>query len=178
MNQSYRTLFYAITFWVLLSGVSQPVLARDLAATNPCVSSDPSLGDSAHWAVLAVEQFAALDYQAAVDTVNACFDRWGPAAGHQQKAMHNRNKRCPRTGKVSKRARKKIEANYLINDVSLALWAKARSLDRLGDKRLARDAYGQCVYMSCGRAWDPKGWYWSPAQDCAEQVQPLLNRSP
>ena len=81
---------------------------------------------------------------------------------------------CPRTGKVSDTTKKKIEQNYLMNDVSMALWAKASSLHKLGDIESAKETYSQCIYMTCGRAWDPKGWYWSPAQDCAKKVRKLL----
>ena len=42
---------------------------------------------------------------------------------------------------------------------------------------LAKEAYGQCVYMACGRAWDPKGWFWSPAEDCAKFARKLLKAS-
>jgi hypothetical protein len=132
------------------------------------------LGDSAFWAVTAIEQFADKQYAAAVDTVDACFMQWGPEAGHKQKKMHDDKTSCPRTGKVSDTTKKKIEQNYLMNDVSMALWAKASSLHKLGDIESAKETYSQCIYMTCGRAWDPKGWYWSPAQDCAKKVRKLL----
>ena len=46
-----------------------------------------------------------------------------------------------------------------MNDVSTALWAKARSQHQLGDIEQAKVTYGRCVYMACGRAWDPKGGF-------------------
>lgn len=148
--------------------------ANDSPPANPCLSTDSAMGDSAFWAVTAVDQFAAKNYTAAVTTVDACFSQWGPEAGHAQKKMHNEKTRCPRTGKVSGMNKKKIEKNYLINDVSMALWAKANSLHKLGETELAKKAYSQCVYMTCGRAWDPEGWYWSPAKDCAKNIRKLL----
>ena len=74
-----------------------------------------------------------------------------------------------------RKERLKIQKDYLMNDVSMALWAKARSLHELGQVEAAKKTYAQCIYMSCGRAWDPKGWFWSPAQDCANQVKLLLD---
>lgn len=141
---------------------------------NPCLSRSAELGDSAFWATTAVEQYAAGDYQSAVATVDACFNIWGAAAGHEQKKLHDAGTQCPRTGKVSARAKAKIHEDYLMNDVSLALWAKARSLHELGKIEQAKVTYGRCVYMTCGRAWDPQGWFWSPAQDCATFAQKLL----
>ena len=142
--------------------------------TNPCLSTDPDIGDSAFWASKAVEQFANAKFTDAVSTVDACFAQWGPDAGQQQKKLHKKRNSCPPTGKVKTRIKRKIEKNYLMNDVSMALWAKARSHHELGQIDLAKQTYGQCVYMICGRAWDPKGWFWSPAKDCADKARALL----
>ena len=144
------------------------------AGANPCVSMSAELGDSAFWANTAVAQYADGDYEAAVTTVDACFGIWGAKAGQQQKKLHEEGAKCPRTGRVSARAKAKIHENYLMNDVSTALWAKARSQHQLGDIEQAKVTYGRCVYMACGRAWDPKGWFWSPAQDCATFARKLL----
>jgi len=144
------------------------------AGANPCVSRSAELGDSAFWANTAVAQYADGDYEAAVTTVDACFGIWGAKAGQQQKKLHEEGTKCPRTGRVSARAKAKIHENYLMNDVSTALWAKARSQHQLGDIEQAKVTYGRCVYMACGRAWDPKGWFWSPAQDCATFARKLL----
>ena len=144
------------------------------AGANLCVSRSAELGDSAFWANTAVAQYADGDYEAAVTTVDACFGIWGAKAGQQQKKLHEEGTKCPRTGRVSARAKAKIHENYLMNDVSTALWAKARSQHELGDIEQAKVTYGRCVYMACGRAWDPKGWFWSPAQDCATFARKLL----
>ena len=164
--------FLLVALWVGTTAAQSPV--SDTILANPCLSNNPELGDSAHWAVTAVDQFADQQYAAAVATVDACFMQWGPEAGHAQKKMHDEKTRCPRTGKVSQKNKQRIEQNYLVNDVSMALWAKANSLQQLNQTEPAIQAYSQCVYMSCGRAWDPKGWYWNPAEDCAEKVRSLL----
>ena len=150
---------------------------KDSSFAEACISTDPAISDSAAWAIAAVELFAREQYADAVTTVDACFKHWGPAAGHQQKELHDEGTRCPPVGKVSKRAKKKIDANGLLNDVSMALWAKARSLHELDETEPAKQAYAQCIYMACGRAWDPQGWFWSPAQDCAEHARKLLEKT-
>ena len=155
---------------VALENISQ----TEIQGENPCLSTDPALGDSAFWASKAVEQFADGRFTDAVNTVDACFAQWGPDAGQQQKKLHKKRNSCPPTGKVKARIKRKIEKNYLMNDVSMALWAKARSHHELGQMDLAKQTYGQCVYMTCGRAWDPKGWFWSPAKDCADKARALL----
>lgn len=147
----------------------------DVEPTNYCVSADPALGDTAYWAITAVELFSEKKYAEAVEAVDACFAEWGPEGGHGQKALYDEGAKCPRTGKVGKREKQKIDANGLINDVSMAFWAKARSLHELGQIDAAKQAYAQCIYMSCGRAWDPKGWYWSPADFGAFQWDTIFN---
>ena len=64
----------------------------------------------------------------------------------------------------------------MLNDVSMALWAKAVSLEMLEKNEILKKAYSQCIYMSHGRAWDPNGWFWSPSNDCAKRAKKLLNK--
>jgi hypothetical protein len=45
----------------------------------------------------------------------------------------------------------------------------------MGDIELAKISYSQCIFLTHGRAWDPKGWFWVPASDCADRGQNLLN---
>lgn len=149
--------------------------AEAAPSDNPCISKDPNISDSAYWAVTAVELFAEEKYADAVTTVNACFSLWGPTAGQQQKKLHDEGARCPPTGEVNNWEKKKIDRNGLLNDVAMALWAKARSLHELDDIEPAKQAYARCIYMACGRAWDPQGWFWSPAEDCAEKAKALVS---
>ena len=149
--------------------------ADEVEPTNYCVSADPALGDTAYWSINAMELFSKKEYDEAVTAVDTCFPMWGALGGQKQKALYDEGAKCPRTGAVKKRDKRKIEANGLLNDVSLALWAKARSLHELGQIDAARQAYAQCVYMACGRTWDPKGWYWSPAEDCAKFAKKLMD---
>ncbi|MDG0970352.1 MAG: hypothetical protein P8Q37_05120 [Porticoccaceae bacterium] len=154
-----------------------PALAEIMTSDTPrnhCISDDQSIGDSAFWASSAVLKFANKEYASAIATVDACFSQWAPEAAQTQKKMNNKRKDCPSVGSVNRRTKKKIEKNYLINDVSMALWAKARSLHELEGLEAATQTYSQCVYMSCGRAWDPNGWYWSPASDCADKIRHLI----
>lgn len=149
-------------------------VSDDNYAANSCFATDLKLGDSAFWAVNAVELFANKDYEKSIAVVDTCFNLWAPEAGHKQKLLNEKGTDCPPTGKVNRIVKRNIEDNYLMNDVSMALWAKARSLHKLKRIESAIKAYSQCVYMACGRAWGPKGWFWSPAQDCAKKAQRLI----
>ena len=179
-HQIIRFTFFAL----LLSAVtafSGKLMAETAAVEtgvpdNPCYSTDPTLGDSAYWASTAVSLFAKKNYEAAVATVDACFKYWGPKAGQAQKKLRDSNVPLPPTGKVGAEIKAKIEKDYLINDVAMALWAKSRSLHMLKKNKQAEDSYADCLYMEHGRAWDPNGWFWSPAEDCLVYARKLARK--
>ena len=95
--------------WILLttalfsSMVSSEEPSTASSATNPCFSTDPDLGDSAAWAINSVQLYANNQFADAVSVVDACFNQWGPEAGQKQKKLHDKGKRCPSTGKVSRK---------------------------------------------------------------------------
>ena len=144
-------------------------------ASFDCFSTDPKLSDSAFWASKAIDLFAKKQYEESIITVDACFDIFTPEAVIMQNEFTAQNKRFPPSGRVSKKEKDRIHENWAVNDVSVALWAKARSLDEIGKKDLAKKAYAQCIFLTYGRAWDPNGWFWSPAGDCVKRGRKLLD---
>jgi len=144
-------------------------------ASFDCFSTDPKLSDSAFWASKAIDLFAKKQYEESIITVDACFDIFSPEAVIMQNEFTAQNKRFPPSGRVSKKEKDRIHENWAVNDVSVALWAKARSLDEIGKKDLAKKAYAQCIFLTYGRAWDPNGWFWSPAGDCVKRGRKLLD---
>ena len=152
----------------------------NLYANPACFSNNGKLGDSAYWSITAIELFDQKKYEEAVAVVDLCFDIWGPEAKESQKKMHNDKVPYPKVGKVTPKQKKAIQENFLINDVSMALWTKAISLDKLGLDVYAVEAYVECINMTHGRIWDsggyePNGWFWSPAEDCADRAKKFLN---
>ena len=155
------------------------IYSSNLFANPACFSSNDKLGDSAYWSITAIELFAQKKYEDAVAVVDLCFDIWGPEAKKIQKEMHDDKVPAPAVGKVSPEQKKAIQKNFQMNDVSMALWTKAVSLDRLGLDINAKVAYVECINMTHGRIWDsggyePNGWFWSPAEDCAKKVKKLI----
>ena len=140
-----------------------------------CFSTDPELNDSAFWASKAIDLFAKKEYEESIITVDACFVIFSPEAVIMQNRFNSENKRLPPSGRVSRKEKEKIHSNWAVNDVSIAIWAKARSLDELGKKELAMKAYSQCIFLTHGRAWDPNGWFWIPASDCIKRGKKLLD---
>ena len=111
-----------ISFLLLISSIQ--TIGQDLNS-NPCISSNPELGDSAFWANSSIELFAQKKYEDAIQLVDACFNQWASAAVELQKTLHKENIKLPPFGAVTRQEKEKIHQNYLINDVSIALWVKA-----------------------------------------------------
>lgn len=139
-----------------------------------CYSSDPEMGDSAFWAGEAIESFAQNEFEKTINIVDACFDVFATEAVIMQKELDANKVKYPPIGRVTRNEKEKIHKNYAVNDVSMALWAKARSLEEIGKTDLAKNTYSKCMYLAHGRAWDPKGWFWNPAADCINRARKLL----
>jgi hypothetical protein len=166
-----RKKLLVISFLLLISSIQ--TIGQDLNS-NPCISSNPELGDSAFWANSSIELFAQKKYEDAIQLVDACFSQWAPAAVELQKTLHKKNNKLPPFGAVTRQEKEKIHQNYLINDVSIALWVKAVSLEALGKIEYSKNIYSYCIFLTHGRAWDPQGWFWKPSDDCANRGRKLL----
>ncbi|MFT5995550.1 MAG: hypothetical protein ACI9RV_001131 [Glaciecola sp.] len=143
-------------------------------AANPCISSDANLGDSANWANTALELYGQKQYKNAIKIVDACLNQWVSGAITLQQTLSSQNIESPPLAEFTESEKKKVYENYLLNDVSIAIWVKARALDETDEIELAKKMYSNCIFLSHGRAWDPQGWFWSPAADCIKQGRKLL----
>jgi hypothetical protein len=141
---------------------------------NPCISSDSALGDSAYWANASLELYGQKKYNDAIANVDACLSQWVSGAITLQQRFNKEKAESPPLGKFTESEKKKIYENYLLNDVSIALWVKARSLEDSDQIESAKKIYSNCIYLSHGRAWDPKGWFWSPSSDCIKRGRRLV----
>ena len=164
---------HKINFFLALA-ISINIYANNDYENFECYSTDPELGDSAHWAATSIDLFDKNKYKEAVSVVDACFSKFSYDAVVMQKKFNNKNTKFPASGRVSRKEKEKIHENWAVNDVSVALWSKARSLEEMGDIELAKIIYSQCIFLTHGRAWDPKGWFWVPASDCADRGRKLI----
>jgi hypothetical protein len=144
---------------------------------SPCFSTNPELGDSAYWSIEAIKHFDMKHYETAVKVVDACFEYYVYDAVEIQNKINIKNEKEPPIGVVKSSVKDKIQKNYLLNDVSLALWTKAVSLEKLERIQESKKAYSQCIHLTHGRAWDPNGWFWSPSDDCINRARDLLKKS-
>jgi hypothetical protein len=89
-----------------------------------------------------------------------------------QKALSTQGVQLP-VGAVSDDMKQKIFENGLLNDVATCWFIRGRSAEESGDRISAIRAYQEATKLTYGRCWDPKGWFWSPAEACADKLEDL-----
>lgn len=71
-------------------------------------------------------------------------------------------------------SKEKIFEHWALNDVGTSLYVKGESLKRAGKNKEAKAAYQELVdeyyYAQC---WDPKGWFWKPAEAAQQALDEL-----
>jgi tetratricopeptide (TPR) repeat protein len=164
---TYITLFTMVIFAANISAFSDD-------QQSYCFSIDPKLGDSAYWASAGINFYNSGQLKKAISVVDNCFEYYAEDALYQQNQLKKAKTPPPPIGRVDFREKEKIFANYAVNDVSMALWTKAVSAEKLGEIDIAMDAYAKCIYLDYGRAWDPNGWFWNPSEDCAKRGKRLI----
>jgi len=105
-------------------------------------------------------------YEEAISFAQECIDKWENNAIEQQSKLTQ----APPTGAVSEDEKKAIFANWALNDVGTSYFIKAQALQKLGKIAEARDAYNKAISFPYARSWDPKGWFWSPAEAAKSQM--------
>lgn len=71
--------------------------------------------------------------------------------------------------------KKPIASYWALNDVSTAFYIKAEAMRQSGLMAEAKPIYHELVSKyRYGQCWDPRGWYWKPAQIAQERLR-LIN---
>lgn len=76
-------------------------------------------------------------------------------------------------GSVDSATRARIFANGLLNDVGSCLFIKGKALEGLERRDEAVRVYRQLATLTYARTWDPKGWFWSPADAASRRLSEL-----
>lgn len=156
---------------VALFAAYTTVAASYAQPADPCAPPPDGRSANEAWTTRSWTYFNRGDYQSAIANVDACLANWEDQASKLQAGMDAKKKECPPVGAVDEATRKAIHNNGLLNDVATNLWIKARSYHSQGNIGAARNAYEACARLRCARTWDPKGWFWDPAGDCASRVK-------
>jgi len=160
-----RPFIIAATIILGALALSWTVSAQEGA--DVCTSTDGRRSDNEVWTTQSWSLFNQRNYDGAARNVAACIDNWSAAATQIQTSLGSA---CPPTGSADARQQAATHRNGVLNDVATNYWILARSKQELGDRAAARFAYQQCADLRCARTWDPRGWFWDPAADCAARM--------
>ncbi len=105
-----------------------------------------------------------------VDSVNAYVNKVLELYGAKAKEMQDS------MTEYAWESKDKIFSFWALNDVGTALFVKGEALKKAGKNKEAKEAYKQLVddyfYAQC---WDPKGWFWKPAEAAQEALAEIGN---
>ena len=135
----------------------------------------PDIADRAPHEVYAIEGWAAIEerqYEKAAKLADRCVTEFLPAATTMEQALAKAGKTFP-VGEVSDQVKTAILANGVLNDVSSCLVIRGQAAEALRDKPAAVKAYKAAVALPRGRCWDPRGWFWSPAEKASDRLAVL-----
>lgn len=159
----------------LLALVTVAVFAIGCASTNsPKMDAAGALdyGDYSSQTLTsnAWDALNAGNYSIAIKYTEKCAELYEEKAREMQAFM----KAQPATR--AKKSPEAIHANWALNDVGTSYFIRAEALLRLDRKDEALAAYKVVkdqFYLA--QTWDPKGWFWSPAEAAAKKVAMLTN---
>ena len=143
------------------------------ASTNSTSALTPGVLDFGDYTsqtltTAAWDSYNAGHYEDAIAYADKCAELYETEA----KAMQE-NLRLQGSSPTQKSA-EQIHVNWALNDVGTSYFIKAESLRELGRKEEALAAYkivmNQFYYA---QTWDPKGWFWAPAEAASPRVTQL-----
>lgn len=154
---------FQLVIWLVLITIVVPSTAQDNADQPRNVELT-----NAAWTV-----YKRGDFAAAITAADRCARRFKDEADKAQDELQKKHAPTPPTGKVSAEQKKAVLDQGVLNDVATCYWIKGNSAQKLHRDDEAKDAYKAATRYSYARTWDPKGWFWSPAEDAADRLQDL-----
>lgn len=106
----------------------------------------------------------------------ACIKEFGPAADREQAELKLQNAPSPPKGKVTDAEAKSIFNRGLLNDVATSYFILGKAAEALSQKAEAIKAYEKATTYTYARTWDPKGWFWSPAEGASDRLTAINSK--
>jgi hypothetical protein len=113
------------------------------------------------------------EYEAAILKARECIDEFEGGANRQQVELETAKAPHPPKDRFTETEKKEVLARGLLNDVATSYFIVGRSAERLGRSEDAKEAYRHATRYSYARTWDPKGWFWSPAEAAEDRLARL-----
>jgi hypothetical protein len=101
----------------------------------------------------------------ALTYANKCIEMYEGEARKMQDAL----KELP-----ARETKEETFKRWALNDVGTCYFIKGMTLEKKGDKNGAKEAYKTLADdFKFSRCWDPKGWFWAPADVAKKKVVEL-----
>jgi hypothetical protein len=114
------------------------------------------------------DSFNRQDYASAIRLASPCVDQFVRQAQREQARIETGEAPKPLpAGPVPDRNSqdaKRTFANGVLNDAAACLFIVGASQERTSLCADARKTYQVLVKLTYARVWDPKGWFWAPAE--------------
>lgn len=165
-----KEILTLLAITVFAVGCAQTPATKEPAAMPSGQAAAVDFGDFSS-ETLTTKAWSAMDrgdYDTAVIYTDKCIELYKDEALKMQAEIHmqRQNDNVKR-----KPTNQEIFDNWALNDVGTSYFIKGEALLNLGKKEEAVDAYkfvmNQLYY---GKTWDPKGWFWSPAEAANKKV--------
>jgi tetratricopeptide (TPR) repeat protein len=115
------------------------------------------------------EAFKSEKDEEAIKHADTCILEFRGAANRRQNEIDENKEKVP-NGRVTVKQKEAIHKNGALNDVATCYYIKARAAHKLGQKEEVGQAVAAAKRYPAARVWDPRGWFWSPA-DAAERFR-------
>lgn len=149
---------------LMVSGMVSLFLMRPVHAVSAEDATASEAESSASSIFLVASAWEALnndDLQQVLNLTNECVTRYGKRARLMQEKLDDYA-----TGTESE-----IRLLWALNDVATALFIKGKALQNAGEYDRAKASYEQLLKnYRFGQCWDPKGWFWKPAEVAVENL--------
>lgn len=159
-----------ITF-TALAGASLLILSCALLLTRAFSAEKNAL--NVELTTAAFEAFNNGNFERAIANAEKCIAEFDGAANREQASLEKLKAPLPPTGSVEDVEKSAILERGLLNDVATCYYIKGRSAENLGLVDKARQAYEAASKYTYARCWDPKGWFWSPAEASQNRLAKL-----
>ena len=152
-------------------GIFLVLLSLGLFAGRALSSGEHALNIQLTTAIF--EAFNRNDFESAMANADKCVAEFRGAADREQADLEKAKEPPPAKDKFSEEEKKVILSRGLLNDVATCLYIKGRSAENLGRREEAKGAYEAARKYTYARAWDPQGWFWSPAEAAEDRLAKL-----
>lgn len=126
------------------------------------------------------DSFNRQDYAGAIRLASPCADQFVRQAQREQARIEAGETPKPvPPGPVpdpNSQGPKRTFANGVLNDAAACLFIVGASQERTSLCADARKTYQTLAKLTYARVWDPKGWFWSPAEAAEDGLDRLKGR--